>query len=93
MERKATEQFSVHEKSHVMPTRGHTDEDSNLHQLLHLRAQDSADLANWMKRKQKWLGHSIESETIEIMANSVLREIAEKVKNYRFFSLIVVKTS
>ena len=76
-----------------LPTRGHTDIDSNMHQLLKLRAKDSEVLSKWHQRKQKWLGHDIENEMLQIMGHAVLREISLLVKENKYFSLIVDETS
>ena len=73
--------------------RGSTDEDSNLIQLLHLRAQDIPELRSWLARKEnKWLSHDILNEMTEIMAHDVLRTLIEEIK-CEFFSAIMDETA
>ena len=78
-----------------LATRGHTDTQSNYHQLLRLRALDSPDLQKWLisENYSKWLGHDIESEMLRFMSHSVLRELAREIQVHGYFSLIVDETS
>lgn len=67
--------------------RGHTDDDSNLIQLLQLRAQDFPVLSSWLARKErKWLSHEILNEMLEIM-------IIKDIQNAEFFSVILDETA
>jgi hypothetical protein len=78
-----------------LATRGHTDSTSNYHQLLHLRAKDSAALRTWLESQNhiKWLSHAVESDMIEQLANSLLRELVQEIRDHEYFSVIVDETT
>ncbi|KAK7925889.1 hypothetical protein WMY93_008199 [Mugilogobius chulae] len=74
--------------------RGKTDEDSNIIQLLKVRAQDIPELKSWLAQKEnKWLSHDILNEMIEIMAHDVLRTLLKEIKSAEFFAVILDETS
>ena len=65
--------------------RGHTDENSNLKQLLVLRSDDCDELQQWLCRdKYKWLSHDIQNELLEILALSVVRKIVDNVRSNKY---------
>lgn len=73
---------------------GKTEEESNLTQLLNLRAQDIPELQSWLACKEiKWLSHDILNEMTEIMAYDVLRTLIEEIKSGEFFSVIMDETA
>lgn len=73
--------------------RGKTDEDSNVFQLLKLRARDIPELRSWLGRTEhKWLSHDILNEMTEIMAHDVLRTLLEEIKS-NFYSVIMDETA
>lgn len=77
-----------------LAVRGHTDDNSNYHMLLDLVAEDNADLSSWLKRtKYKWLSHDVVDELGSIMANEVLQNLIERLKQSQYFSIIVDETS
>lgn len=78
-----------------LATRGHTDETSNYKQLLSLRAKDSPGLAAWLRsdRHNKWLSHAIESEMLERLAHSMLRQLLDEIRSHEYFALIVDETT
>jgi hypothetical protein len=62
-----------------LAVRGHTDEESNLMQLLQLRSADVPELNAWLVRTAyKWLSHDIVNEMIEIEAQTVLRRVVHE---------------
>uniref|UniRef100_H3ADI1 DUF4371 domain-containing protein n=1 Tax=Latimeria chalumnae TaxID=7897 RepID=H3ADI1_LATCH len=76
-----------------LSVRGHTDEESNLNQLLALRAEDILYLKFWLNRtKYRWISHDIVNE-IEIMAHDVLRTLMKEIHEAGFFSIIMDETA
>lgn len=74
--------------------RGKTDEDSNLIQLLNVRAQEIPELKSWLaQKKSKWLSHDILNEMTEIMAHDILRTLIKEVQSADFFSVILDETA
>ncbi|CAL9706391.1 unnamed protein product [Knipowitschia caucasica] len=74
--------------------RGKTDDDSNIMQLLNLRAQDNPELRSWLAQKEsKWLSHEILNEMIEIMSHGVLRTLLKEVKDADFFAVMLDETA
>ncbi|KAK3928265.1 Zinc finger MYM-type protein 1 [Frankliniella fusca] len=55
--------------------RGKTMDESNLMQLLKLRATDIPELDSWLKRRIKYLSPEVQNEMLEIMAHEILRGI------------------
>jgi hypothetical protein len=77
-----------------LAVRGRVDESSNLHTLLHLRADDVNELKQWLQRSgYKWISHDISNELLSIMSHMVLRQVSAVVQDVKFFSLIVDETS
>ncbi|CAB4027642.1 Hypothetical predicted protein, partial [Paramuricea clavata] len=67
---------------------GKTEIESNLHQLLKLRAKDVPELLEWIDNG-RYLSHDIINELINMMGNAVLRSIvADLRKESQLFSLI-----
>ncbi|CAB4037909.1 zinc finger MYM-type 1-like [Paramuricea clavata] len=67
---------------------GKTDIESNLHQLLKLRAEDVPELLEWIDNG-RYLSHDIINELINMMGNAVLRSIVTDLrKESQLFSLI-----
>ena len=61
--------------------RGHTDEESNLIQLLKTRAEDVPCLHQWIK-EGKYLSHDIINELYEIMANTDCLNLVDIAKQF-----------
>uniref|UniRef100_H2ZVP5 TTF-type domain-containing protein n=1 Tax=Latimeria chalumnae TaxID=7897 RepID=H2ZVP5_LATCH len=77
-----------------LSVRGHTDEESNLNQLLALRAEDIPDLKSWLYRtKYRWISHDIVNEMIEIMAHDILCTLMKEIHEAGFFSIIMDETT
>ena len=70
--------------------RGDGDEvDSNLMQLLTLRAKEDAELQAWMERKNdRYLSHDMQNELLKVMALTILAKIGQAIKNSKFFSIM-----
>ena len=67
---------------------GKTDVDSNLFQVLKMRAEDVPGLLDWIK-DGKYLSHDIINELINLMGNEVLRSIVADIhQQSKFFSII-----
>ena len=69
-----------------LPLRGDQDEsDGNFIQLLKLRGEDDPKLFTWIKRKtNKYTSGDMQNEMLEVMALSVLREVAFCIQNATF---------
>lgn len=78
-----------------LPLRGHTDVNSNFYQLNELRRSDCVELDAWLKRQSRisYTSHDIQNELIEILAHTVIRSIAQSVKEAKFFGLIADETT
>ena len=75
----------------ALPLRGTGDEkDSNFHQVYKLRAEDNPLLEEWLstRKTNKYVHHDIQNEMMQIMALSILREIASDVGNSDFFTMM-----
>lgn len=73
--------------------RGHTDERSNLHKLLLLRAEDSSVLKSWINRsKYKWMSHDTIEELINIMSITVQRSLIQHIKKSKFYAIMLDET-
>ena len=59
----------------------------NLLQLLLLRAQDSPQLEEWLRRKEYVSPESV-NEIISLMGQTVLRQLVEEIRLAHFYSLI-----
>ena len=74
--------------------RGHEDTESNLRQLLELRANDIPSLQSWLQRtKYKWISHQILNENLELMAHDVLRSLIDEVREAEHYSVILDETA
>ena len=74
--------------------RGHGDgSQSNVTQLLALRAVDDSSLARWLKKKtDKYTSGDIQNEVLSVIANNFLCTIVEEVKAAKFCSIMVDET-
>lgn len=74
--------------------RGHTDENSNIQQLLLLRSGDSTELNNWLSRTNyKWLSHDIQNEIISLLSRYLQNDLIKKIKESEFFSIVIDETT
>ena len=68
--------------------------DSNLRQLLDLRAEDFPLIHQFLQRQQlKYTTHDVQNEFLSIMAQQILRSIAEQIKNAVFFTVMINETT
>lgn len=74
--------------------RGHEDTESNLRQLLELRANDIPSLRSWLLRtKYKWISHQILNEMVELMAHDILRSLTDEVRAAEHYAVIMDETA
>ena len=78
-----------------LPVRGEGEGElnGNLSQLLSLRSQDDLKLVEWLKKKtDKYTGHDMQNEIIQVMGHQILRQIASNIKAAGRFSIMVDET-
>uniref|UniRef100_H2ZS57 DUF4371 domain-containing protein n=1 Tax=Latimeria chalumnae TaxID=7897 RepID=H2ZS57_LATCH len=71
---------------------GNTDVESNLLQLLKIRAEDMPELMQWIQQGQ-YLSADMINELIDMMGNTVLQSILEDLHNSSFLFGIIVDES
>ena len=78
-----------------LPIRGDGDEtDGNYIQLLTLRGEDDSRMLEWLKRKnEKYTCAEVQNEMLQIMALSVLRDIAQNIRNSVYYSIMADETT
>jgi hypothetical protein len=64
--------------------RGHSDENSNLIQLIRLRSIDNIFLKQWIEEK-KYLSHDIVNELCKEIYLTIIRDIVKEVCKLNFF--------
>lgn len=70
------------------------DSESNLIQLLQLRAEDDPRILQWLRKsQQKYTSHENQNEILRIMANVVQRTILEKISQSPFITIMVDETT
>jgi len=70
--------------------RGDGDEqNSNFIQLLYLRSKDYPSILQYMQKKtDKYCCHQIQDSILETMANTIIREISDNIRQAKYFSLM-----
>ena len=70
--------------------RGHGDDaDSNFMQLVRLRAIDNPQFLTWIERKtNKYTSPQVQNELINVMAQSIVRNIASSIRKAKYFSIM-----
>ena len=78
-----------------LPFRGDKDEsDSNIIQLLKMKAEVDPLLAEWLKRKENvYTSSTIQNEMIKLMGLSILRDIASTLQSTPFLTVMVDETT
>ena len=78
----------------ALPLRGNwdvntaTEENSNFHQLLKLRAEENPKILEWLQRKgDKYTSPEIQNEMLKALALGMLREISEEIRNAKFYTI------
>ena len=68
--------------------------ESNLIQLLQLRAEDNSQITNWLtKGRRKYTSHENQNEMLTIMARFVQNQILNKVRKSPFITIMVDETT
>ena len=73
--------------------RGSTDEEGNLAEFLHRRAEDIPALKVWLTRETTWTSHDVQNEILELAAHQTQRALVEKVKAGGFFGFMADETT
>ena len=74
--------------------RGDDDTESNLIQLLHLRAEDKPQLMKWLERSsRKYTSHENQNEMLEIMAHQIMRKLRGLIQKSPFLAIMVDETT
>ena len=78
-----------------LPLHGANDgSNSNITQLLVLCASDDERLAKWlMKKTDTYTSGDIQNEILSVMANDILRSVAEEVKSAKFCTVMADETT
>ncbi len=78
-----------------LPFRGDKEEyDSNVIQLLRMKAESDSILSEWLKRKENvYTSPVIQNEMIKMMALSILRSIISTIKQTPFLTIIADETA
>ncbi|KAF0288044.1 Zinc finger MYM-type protein 1 [Amphibalanus amphitrite] len=61
--------------------RGHGNDDGNLIELLKLRACDSEELEQWLRRKERYLHQDTQNEILQLVSHEVLRNIISGMRD------------
>ena len=65
------------------------DKDSNFTQLLTLRSEDDGRIVDWLSKKtDKYASHDMQNEMLQVMALSMLRDIAASIASSKFFTIM-----
>lgn len=74
----------------ALALRGHDDGESNFIQLLKLRSCDQAEISEWLAKKggDKYTSPEIQNEILTLMSQAVLCEIARKLQQAEFFTIM-----
>ena len=74
--------------------RGHDEANSNLVQLLRLRAEDNPLLGKWLERSwRKFTSHENQNEFLEVMSYMVLRKLLGDIHNSPYLMVMVDETT
>ena len=75
--------------------RGNKDEsDSNLHQLLSMKARDDTNLLEWLRRKENvYTSPDIQNEIIKLMGLHIMRDITSKLQQSPFLTIMAGETT
>ena len=72
---------------------GHEELQSNFNQLLLLCTCQNPELRNWLDRKTSWTSHDVQNEILQLMSQSVLREVLETIRKRDFFAILADETA
>ena len=80
-------------KQNLAFRKGNNEQDSNFIQLLKLRSEDDQELSKWLdKNRNKYTSHENQNEILKLMANQVLTEISNLLRNSDFYAIMVDET-
>ena len=66
-----------------------SEENSNFHQLLKLRAQENPEIIEWLrKRDNKYTSPAIQNEMLEAMALGMMRQMSTNIQHAQFFTIM-----
>ena len=70
-----------------------SEENSDFHQLLKLRAQGNPEIIEWLrKRDEKYTSREIQNELLEAMALGMMQKISANIHNATFFTIMADET-
>ena len=62
-------------------------------QILKLLAEEDKVFTEWIEKKtSKYISHDMQNEILELLANSILREVTTKIRNSNFYALMMDET-
>ena len=71
-----------------------TETDSNLQQLLKMKAEEDSNLTEWLKRKENvYTSPDIQNEVIKLMGHQVLRDISGDLQKSSFLTVMADETT
>ena len=71
-----------------------SEENSNFHQLLKLRAQENPEIIEWLrKRDNKYTSPAIQIEMLEAMALGMMRQMSTNIQHAQFFTIMGDETA
>ncbi|XP_078491833.1 zinc finger MYM-type protein 1-like [Ciona intestinalis] len=75
--------------------RGHTDDKSNLFNVMRLLSQHNDEVHDWLyvRGKAKWLGHDLQNEILGMVADKVRQSVVSSVKDAKYFAVIADETT
>ena len=73
--------------------RSNPEKDSNFKQILLLLAEDDQNFTEWIeKRTDKYIGHVVQNEILELFAHTILREVIAKIRKSNFYAILLDET-
>lgn len=69
--------------------RGHTDSEGNFKQLLLLRCRDKPVMQRWLDRRTNMTSPQAQNEILQLMANTLVKSIANRVAEAKYCAVIV----
>ncbi|ODM96129.1 Zinc finger MYM-type protein 1 [Orchesella cincta] len=76
-----------------MSFRGDEHDNGNFIKLLLLRSKDINGLENWLQRSKSFTSWAIQNEILQIVSHMILRRMMSKIREAKYFSIIVDETS
>ena len=65
-----------------------SEDNSNFHQLLKLRAQENPEIIEWLgEREDEYTSPEIQNEMLEAMALGTMQQISANIQNVMFFTI------